>query len=62
MVIDGGKYLQEGKEVVGLSVGAIVDKEASVGWGGPKTPNTVFAGYGTDNRTLAFVTYKTSLP
>ena len=34
MVIDGGgKYLQEGKEVVGLSVGAIVDKEASVGLG-----------------------------
>ena len=37
--------------VNGLSVGAIVDKEASVGWGGPKIPNTVFADYGTGNRT-----------
>ena len=38
--------------VNGLSVGAIqvVDKEASVGLGGPKLPNTVFAGYGTGNK------------
>ena len=50
MVIDGGKYLQEGKEVV-VGQWSERDKEASVGWGGPKIPNTVFAGYGTGNRT-----------